>query len=244
MATSTKNSTIYRTNILIFTEKYCILTEKSEQICYLKAHTQSCLWTLMTLTVPSFSFIGFQNSFHSWCFYWDLRKMLKMKRRRKLFLASKDHLPLVKLFVLSIFLSIQFILGNLSPTWSIFSAMQIFLHLVIFNHFAVGWIPAASGIYRSILCSLDLPWESTREGTLLIYGSQFDLFFCIFLPINFYQIQIQIVLANTKYIQFGFLPKFVGFFLFLVELFTISDFFWICSWDCVDFCPVFFGIYS
>ena len=103
MATSTKNSTIYRTNILIFTEKYCILTEKSEQICYLKAHTQSCLWTLMTLTVPSFSFIGFQNSFHSWCFYWDLRKMLKMKRRRKLFLASKDHLPLVKLFVLSIF---------------------------------------------------------------------------------------------------------------------------------------------
>ena len=117
--------------------------------------------------------------------------------------------------------------------------MQIFLHLVIFNHFAVGWIPAASGIYRSILCSLDLPWESTREGTLLIYGSQFDLFFCIFLPINFYQIQIQIVLANTKYIQFGFLPKFVGFFLFLVELFAISEFFWICSWNCVDFVQYF-----
>ena len=29
--------------------------------------------------------------------------------------------------------------------------------------------PAAPGIYRSILWLLDLPWESTREGTLLIW---------------------------------------------------------------------------
>ena len=114
---------------------------------------------------------------------WKNAENEKKKKTISSFLRSS--LPLVKLFVLSIFLSIQFIPCNLSPTWSIFSAMQIFLHLVIFNHFAVGWIPAASGIYRSILCSLDLPWESTREGTLLIYGSQFDLFFCIFSSYQF-----------------------------------------------------------